>query len=440
MYSVRALTTVSALAFAFAAGAEACTHAPAPASETLPRVDPKVFVGRYESGGSYAWDRLEIRPDGRYFSWGGTCVSRSASAGRWKAISPRCILLERPPPPSPHKCDSNEPHDICCLDPAACGIGLERVDDRICFNDKGQLERSVGGLNPWIYQIVEEYPAPRPPADANGGYRYKKPGACERSGRTVECRCVLNDDIAQLDDRARAGGPLGSVVVRLREAVDLRLLGDHEIAELDLYDPSLTSLESLPGSETLRVLQVEAPLRELGDMRRFPSLERLTLKRTHLTSLRELTEMNIKVLEVSSYHRLVEQESSKPREVLSVYKKVVSSAVPNPTVDTMASNQDAPPKGLHLSIVVGAQGAVMYQQSCPFRGARPIDSCGWGVQCSDHGLCSVSEGGKCRAATDADCEQSWDCEDSGRCEARGGVCVRPSRTKSPGNPLRPGGA
>ncbi|MEQ9318301.1 MAG: hypothetical protein RIF41_04045 [Polyangiaceae bacterium] len=235
---------------------------------------------------------MVVRPDGRFVAWGAACLGDWLYRGSWKFVSEEtCIVLDE----DPFVCAPGD-DSLCCVDPDNC---RDRYHARICRDGNGDLVEQHGRF--WsTYRVVDGHPADVPGAHDGELLAYKVETSCTRHDGDVGCWCATNAELAGLP-RADLGTSLSVVAA---EPLDLGSLVDHELVELNLIDPSLTSLARLPESDTLRVLTVQAPVRELGDMRRFPSLEKLVLRRTHLTDLTPLRAVSLRDLHVTSLHAL----------------------------------------------------------------------------------------------------------------------------------------
>jgi hypothetical protein len=211
--------------------------------------------------------------------------------GTWKAASDRCIRLA---PDLGEPCASDS-EDSCCVFPEQC-IPNASSAFTLCTGGATALWYEPEHLR---FEWVHGQPAT--PSHFDDVYGYKIDGPCTLENGVARCECAGTRDLAWIGRERRA---IDTLVFIAREPLDLRMLEHSRIATLILHDPSLTSLDGLPVLPALRNLTVVAPLRTLGQLRRFPSLRELSVHDTHLTRLDGLSRLPLESLVVSSHHPL----------------------------------------------------------------------------------------------------------------------------------------
>jgi len=383
-----------------------------------PPQPPKPLTGRYLTDSDFVRYWIDVRPDGTFSFWGSERgATDSGHRGKWRSSGNECIILDSPP--YHPRCafeedDESTAETICCIDPSSCPVAgpfeLCRVKEAPSPSGSEKNGRIIYELKP------RNSPEPQRVAKMSRydpAVDYHLERACTGSSGSTECHCAVERDLASLDLKTLTG----HLRIDAAETAKLQHLRGSRIERLSIYDPSLTLLDDLPPIPTLKTLFVQAPLRRLPDLSRFPALESLVLDRTFVSDFRPLENSKITRLEVSSYQRI------SPRffgSLANLKSLTLQSAVGISRTELQELGQQRP------DIRVISRRTPFWDRwpyICGVLTPPPMQPCGWMDECFTNGLCTTNEQGQCFAATHADCLQSLACTEKQKCSAQSGICV-----------------
>jgi hypothetical protein len=383
-----------------------------------PPEPPKPLTGRYLTDSDFVRYWIDVRPDGTFSFWGSERgVGDKGHRGKWRPSANECIILDSPP--GYHRCSFNEDDEsveetICCIDPSSCPFPgpfeLCRVKEAPSPSGSEKNGRIIYELKPRNSSEPQRI-AKMSRYDPAVDYHLKR--ACTGNSVSTDCHCAVERDLASLDLKTLTG----HLRIDAAEPVKLQHLRGSRIESLSIYDPSLTSLDDLPPIPTLKTLFVQAPLRRLPDMSRFPALESLALDRTFLIDFRPLENSKITRLEVSSYQRISARFFG---PLVNLKSLTIQSTVGISRTELEELRQQRPDIRL-----ISRRPPIWdrWPYICGVLTPPLMQPCGWMDECPINGLCSTNEQGQCFAASDADCLQSQACIDKQKCSAQNGICI-----------------